>query len=241
MPDPIFDDPRLASIYDAFGGERADLTPYAALAARLDARVVVDLGCGTGELALLLAAGGRQVTGVDPAAASLDVARSKPGATAVTWVHGDASAIPAGRADLALMTGNVAQVFLTDESWEAALLGVRSGLRPGGHLVFETRRPDARAWEEWATRSATTVQDVAGVGVVEQRFELLVVAPPYVSFRWTYTFASDGAVLASESTLRFRERAELEDSLAAHGFAVVDVREAPDRPGLEHVFIARRD
>lgn len=37
---------------------------------------VVDIGCGTGSLALLLARPSRTVIGVDPAGASLDVARS---------------------------------------------------------------------------------------------------------------------------------------------------------------------
>ena len=50
----------------------------------------------------------------------------------------------------------------------------------------------------------------------------------------------DGAVLTSDSTLRFRTRAELADSLAAAGFAVDEVRDAPDRPGREFVFIARK-
>lgn len=31
----------------------------------------------------------------------------------------------------------------------------------------------------------------------------------------------------------------MERDLARHGFAVEDVREAPDRPGLEHVVLAR--
>jgi hypothetical protein len=34
---------------------------------------------------------------------------------------------------------------------------------------------------------------------------------------------------------------EIEDALAVHGFSVVEVRDAPDRPGLENVFVARRD
>jgi hypothetical protein len=59
-----------------------------------------------------------------------------------------------------------------------------------------------------------------------------------VSFRGTYVFGSDGAVLTSESTLRFRERAEVEESLV--GFVVDEVREAPDRPGKEFVFVATR-
>jgi hypothetical protein len=53
-------------------------------------------------------------------------------------------------------------------------------------------------------------------------------------------FGSDGAVLTSDSTLRFRSREELADSLAAAGLAVEEVRDAPDRPGREFVFIARR-
>ena len=48
-----------------------------------------------------------------------------------------------------------------------------------------------------------------------------------------------GAVLTSTSTLRFRHREEVAASLAAAGYAVDQVRQAPDRPGLELVFVAR--
>jgi hypothetical protein len=47
-------------------------------------------------------------------------------------------------------------------------------------------------------------------------------------------------VLTSDSTLRFRERAELAASLASAGLVVDEIRDAPDRPGLEFVFIAHR-
>jgi hypothetical protein len=40
--------------------------------------------------------------------------------------------------------------------------------------------------------------------------------------------------------LRFRERSEVETELAVHGFDSVEVRDAPDRPGREFVFLARR-
>jgi hypothetical protein len=63
---------------------------------------------------------------------------------------------------------------------------------------------------------------------------------PLVSFRTTLAFHADGEVLTSDSTLCFRERGEVETELAANGYAVVDVRGAPDRPGLELVFLARR-
>jgi hypothetical protein len=61
-----------------------------------------------------------------------------------------------------------------------------------------------------------------------------------VSFRWTYGFFADGAVLTSESTLRFRGREEVAASLEAAGFTVGEVRDAPDRPGQEMVFFAGR-
>ena len=240
MPDAIFAHQRLAWIYDAFDGPRDDLAAYVAIAAELGADRVLDVGCGTGCLAILLARAGRTVVGVDPAAASLDVARSKDGSAAVTWIHGEAGQIPAVGADLALMTGNVAQVFLTDADWARVLQGIGAALRPRGYLVFETRRPERRAWEEWAADTGPVTLDIPGRGPVEQRREVTAVNLPLVSFRYTYTFRADGAVIASDSTLRFRDRDELESSLAAQDYQVLDVRDAPDRPGREFVFIAER-
>ena len=242
MPDAIFAHPRLAPLYDAFDHDRADLSAYLRIAARLGAYHVLDVGCGTGCLALLLAKSGHRVTAVDPAEASLDVAKSKPGAEAVTWIHGDASTLGAlGTlgADAALMTGNVAQVFLDEADWTAALQGIRRALRPGGHLVFETRRPGRREWEDWAVDAGETLRDIPGIGEVERRFEVTEVAFPYVTFRYTYTFASDGAVVTSNSTLRFRSREEIESALATSGFTTLEILDAPDRPGLEYVFVAQ--
>lgn len=239
MPDAIFAHHRLAPIYDAVDGAREDLAAYLAIADELSADHVLDIGCGTGCLALLLAESGRTVVGVDPAVASLEVAKSKSGAERVTWLHGDATTVPAVGADLAVMTGNVAQVFLTDADWAQTLQGIRSALRPGGYLVFETRRPERRAWEEWTDNAPVTI-DVPGTGLVEHRLHLTAVRLPLVSFSRTYRFLADDTVITSPSTLRFRSRAEVESSLTAHGYRVQDVREAPDRPGREFVFIAQR-
>ena len=240
MPDAIFAHPRLAWVYDAFDGPRDDLAAYVAIAGELGADRVLDVGCGTGCLAIELARTGRTVVGVDPAAASLEVARTKDGSDAVTWIHGDAAAIPAVGADLALMTGNVAQVFLTEAAWTQVLAAVGAALRPRGNLVFETRRPERRAWEEWAADTGPVTLDVPGQGPVEQRREVTAVHLPLVSFRYTYTFLADGAVITSDSTLRFRDRGDLEPALAGQGYRVLDVRDAPDRPGREFVYITER-
>lgn len=63
---------------------------------------------------------------------------------------------------------------------------------------------------------------------------------PLVGFRWTWSFHADGSTLTSESTLRFRDRDEVKDDLHTAGYQVLDVRDAPDRPGLELVFVARK-
>ena len=70
----------------------------------------------------MLAGRGLSVTGVDPANASLDVARAKTGAERVRWIHGDATTLPRLEADLAVMTGNVAQAIVAPSDWDATLV-----------------------------------------------------------------------------------------------------------------------
>lgn len=239
MADQIFDHPRLAGIYDALDPDRSDLEPYLAMVEEFGARTVVDLGCGTGVLALRLAERGVDVVGVDPSGGSLDVARAKLGAAGIAWIHGVAADVPPRKADLVLMTGNAAQAVTDPQDWAETLHAVHASLRPGGRFVFETREPTRRAWEGWTeaqTRSTTVIE---GVGGVETWVELTDVALPLVTFRWTFVFESDGQTLTSDSTLRFRTSAEVRADLAAHGFEFDDVRDAPDRPGRELVFVAR--
>ncbi len=238
-PDAVFADPRLAQVYDPLDPDRSDLEVYRAMAHEFGARSVLDVGCGTGTFACMLALDGIAVTGVDPALASLEVARTKPGADAVRWLHGDATTLPPLVVDAAFMTANVAQVFLTDEEWTATLLGIRRALDPHGVLVFETRDPARRAWEEWTPERTHTEVDVSGIGVVASWEEVTSVEGSLVTFRSMTAFRHDDAVIESVSTLRFRSRDEIERSLVTTGFAVVDVRDAPDRPGREFVFVCR--
>jgi SAM-dependent methyltransferase len=178
---------------------------------------------------------------VDPAGASLDVARGKPGADEVRWVHGDATALPDelhGRVDLAVMTANVAQAIVEDPEWEPTLAVVRRCLRIGGYLVFETRRPEQRGWEEWTRERTEAVTEVPGHGSIRHWEQLTGVDLPLVSFEAVRVF--DDRTLTSTSTLRFRSKDEIMGSLSVAGYDVRDVREAPDRPGREWVFVAQR-
>jgi SAM-dependent methyltransferase len=232
VPDLKFAHPRLAAVYDTFDSDRGDLEAYEDIVDELGARTILDYGCGTGTFAARLA-GTHQVTGFDPAAASLDIARTK--SDTVTWVD-DLTGLT--EFDLVVMTGNVAQVFLADNDWADVLTTVFGVLRPGGYLVFETRRPEYRIWDEWAHREPDT-RDVPGIGPVRHEFQLTQVRLPLVSFRDTYTFG-DGETLTSDSTLRFRDRNELDAGLTAAGFRIIDVRQAPDRPARERVFLCEK-
>lgn len=242
MPDRAFAVPQLAQIYDVLDSDRSDLDHYVAIVQELGASSVLDVGCGTGTFACLLAGLGTRAIGVDPAQASLDVAAAKPYADRVEWLLGDATTLPALSVDLAVMTGNVAQVFTTDDAWHGTLSGIRAALSPStaSHLVFETRDPDRRGWEHWTRENSLARTETPEFGAVETWVELTDVSLPLVSFRWTYRFAKSGETLTSDSTLRFRDRTEIESSLDSAGFAVRDLREAPDRPGMEMVFIAGR-
>jgi len=107
---------------------------------------VLDLGCGTGMLGCRIAEEVQPVTGLDPAAGMLRVARSRAGAGKVEWIEGDARHLDLGRQfKLIYLTGHAFQVFLTDDDALAMLQGAARHLSPKGRLAFDTRNPIARA------------------------------------------------------------------------------------------------
>lgn len=238
-------EPRLVALYDIDNPHGPDTDFYIQLAIDLNARRILDLGCGTGLLTRQLAVDGRHVTGIDPALAMLTVARRQLGGSRVQWVEGDSAALGTPDADVLLMTSHVAQVFLDEKEWTATLRAIHAALRPGGYLAFESRNPDDRAWERW-NRDATYEQTNSPYGPMTCWLELVKVENGRVHFKAYNIFTATGEVLIVNSELRFRRLTELTDSLTNTGFTIEHVygdwhRGPVTSTSRVFVIVARRD
>jgi SAM-dependent methyltransferase len=234
-------DPRLVELYDLDNPNGPDHDFYRRLADTIEARTIVDLGCGTGLLTVSLAGPGRTVYGIDPSPNMLRFATGRPGAAAVHWAVGDSRDIPIRDADYALMTGNVAQ-HIVGADWPRTLADVHRALRPGGVLAFESRDPDARAWEQWGAQPPTTRE--TGHGPLREWLDVHSDGDGIVTLTAHNVFDSTGDHVVEELPLAFRSRALIEDQLAEAGYAIEavygDWHGSPHRAGAPlMVFQAR--
>ena len=217
----MYSDADAAALYDVLNPWDPDGHPadrfYFPLVMAADS--VLDIGCGTGAMLSLVRGRGHRgrLVGLDPDRAALDRARRRAD---VEWIDGTAAEAVSG-ADFALatMTGHAFQFLVTDAELTASLAAVHATLRPGGQLVFETRHPQARAWEAWNPSNADDVVDASG-RALRVWHEVDSVDGGTVAFHGTVASA-DGTVLRVDSeTLRFLDVAALNTYLAGAGFEV---------------------
>ena len=181
--------------------------------------------------------------GVDPSPVMLGVARKKPGADYVQWVQGGAAQLGTPGADLAIMSGHVAQFILKDADWLETLAGLKEALRPGGYLSFESRDPRAREWKRWSGRKRI-IPD-SPYGRIESWTEATHVEGDVVYAVGHRSLLQSNEELASPFALRFRSEESLRQSLTSTGFSVENVfgnwDRRPSGPGEpELIVVAKR-
>ena len=211
-----YQDARIAAIYELANPRDRDAEFYLSLAGHQPC-TVLDLGCGTGTLCCALAECGHQVTGIDPAAAMLAIARSKPYAERVEWVESSAQTYTSTRRfDLIVMTGHAFQVLLSDADALTALGTMRRHLNEHGRVAFETRNPRIDWYSEWNGRRRT----LSGGKIVET-LKITAANGEFISFETSYRLAD--TTLSTTSTLRFPSREHVESLIERGGLAVRDV------------------
>jgi len=217
-----YTDPRLVDLYDSDNPRGIDHDFYIQLAKDINATTIFDLGCGTGLLTRELAGKGWNLTGIDPSSAMLAYAQKQPNANLVRWIEGDSSAMGDLKTDLVLMTGNVAQVFLTETDWLRTLRHIHNALQSGGYVAFGSRNPAAKAWETWE-RDYSYKRNQTIHGEMESWLELVSVQDGRVHFQGHNIFTGTGETLIIDSILRFRTEQEIRTSLEQAGFIIKQV------------------
>ncbi|GAA1435195.1 hypothetical protein GCM10009641_30720 [Mycobacterium cookii] len=142
--DPFYSD---AVLYDRLfaGGEEA-VAFYRSEADRRGGDVL-ELGCGTGQKLIPIAADGHACTGLELSPAMLARARHKAGerGVEVQWVQGDMRDFSLGRTfDLVVIAANSLLHLHDAEDIVRCFRAVRRHLAPGGRLVFDVFNPDVR-------------------------------------------------------------------------------------------------
>ncbi|QFU90568.1 class I SAM-dependent methyltransferase [Amycolatopsis sp. YIM 10] len=148
---------RLAEIYDdwvvGLQDDAAEATEFlTGLAKRTAAETgverVLELGVGTGRIALPLAEAGLDVTGVDASEAMLDRLRAKPGGSGVRLVRGDFAELEvAGPFGLTYVVFNTICCLTSQEEQIRCFEAVAQRLAPGGAFVVQAFVPDAARYE----------------------------------------------------------------------------------------------
>lgn len=137
---------RIAEVYDLFYGARQDLGPVLDfLVALARGRRVLELGIGTGRLAIPLAARGLKIHGIDVSPAMVEKMRAKPGGADIPVLMGDFAELKiAGRFSLIYVVFNTFFALLTQEAQVRCFSRVAKRLAPDGAFVIEAFVPDHR-------------------------------------------------------------------------------------------------
>jgi SAM-dependent methyltransferase len=219
VPDDHFGE-HVAARYDESSAEMfnpAVLDPAVEFLAELAGDgAALELGIGTGRIALPLAARGVPVHGIDLSTAMVARLRAKPGAESVGVTIGDfATTRVDGAYRLAYLVFNTIMNLTTQDEQVACFRNVAAHLEPGGSFVVEVGMPElqrlppgetVRAFAVGATRLGFDEYDIASQGLVSHHYtvregELAVVSVPF-----RYVWPSELDLMARVAGMKLCER-----------------------------------
>lgn len=209
----------IADIYDAlYGGQFDTEMPATVLAELARGGRALELGIGTGRIALPLAARGVAVHGIDASAAMVARLRAKPGGLAVPVMIGDFADVGVdGEFDLVYVVFNTFFALLTRDDQVRCFRNVAVHLRAGGVFVIEAFVPDlarfARGQSTVATRVEidrvvldVTLHDPAGQRITAQHVHLSESGVRLYPVQLRYAWPSELDLMAQLAGLRLCDR-----------------------------------
>jgi len=209
-----------AERYDRSTGEEFDPEVIAAtvdflVALAGDGRAL-ELGIGTGRIALPLARRGVPVHGIDLSKPMVDQLRAKPGAAAIDVTIGDFST---SRVDsefsLAYLVFNTIENLTSQEAQVACFRNAAAHLEPGGHFVIECAIPDLRRLSPGARTVVFDLSDdhwgideydVVNQGLVSHHLTRVGDGIEYSSGPFRYVWPSELDLMARLAGMRLVER-----------------------------------
>jgi SAM-dependent methyltransferase len=176
----------------------------------------LELGIGTGRIALPLARRGVPVHGIDVSKAMVAKLRAKPGGEEVGVTIGDfATTTVAGTFSVVYLVFNTIMNLTTQAAQVACFRNVAAHLEPGGCFVIEVGIPELqrlppgetiRAFAVSETRWGFDEYEVATQGLISYQFKLLDEGVERTSIPFRYVWPSELDLMAQLAGMRLRER-----------------------------------
>ena len=219
MPKNHFDEP-VAARYDETSADMfapEAIEPVVGFLARLAGEeAALELGIGTGRIALPLAARGVAVSGFDLSGAMVARLREKPGGTDIPVTIGDfATTRVEGTFALAYLVFNTIMNLTSQDAQVACFENVARHLQPGGHFVIEVGVPQLRRLPPGETVVPFTVTpsrlgfdeyDVASQGQISHHYWLEAGTFRNVSVPFRYVWPSELDLMARIAGMTLAER-----------------------------------
>src|SRR5919198_158549 len=176
----------------------------------------LELGVGTGRIALPLAQRGIRVHGIDLSAAMVARLRAKPGAERIGVTVGDfATTTVDGSFSVAYLVFNTIMNLTTQDEQVACFRNVAAHLEPGGCFVIEVGVPalqrlppgeTIRAFDVSATHLGFDEYDVASQGLISHHYSVIDGKLEVLSIPFRYVWPSELDLMARLAGMTLRER-----------------------------------